>query len=146
MYSKGISKSLFRKILTLSLFGIFVAAPVHAGLVIIVHPDNNSDINEASVKKIFLGKTKSFLNGQKAVPIDLESGPVRSEFIENILRKDEGSLASYWSRMLFSGKAAPPKSFKTMDEIKAQVAQNPNLIGFIDSEMVDASVKVVDLK
>lgn len=112
-------------------------------VVVIVHPTNDSVMNMITIRKIFLGKTQSFLNGSKAVPIELRKGVARDEFLKIYLRKGDPQLHSYWTRVLFTGKATPPKSFDTELEIKTLVATNPNIIGFIDESLVDSSVRVV---
>ena len=145
MYFKDIKSTRLLHVFCALAFSLMLNSYSHAEMVVIVHPENNSPINKASIKKIFLGKTNSFLNGQKAVPIEMAPGELRKEFLKKVLRKGDGQLASYWSRMMFSGKATPPKTFDTSDEIKELVSANPNIIGFIDSDKVDNTVKVVEL-
>lgn len=91
-----------------------------------------------------MGKTKSFPDGSQAVPVDQNEGSAtRATFNEKVLNKSDSQLKSYWSRLIFTGKGTPPKESGTDAEVKALVANNPNIIGYIDSAAVDASVKVV---
>lgn len=135
---------LFNKTLaSLCFFSLFIAPLSFSETVVIVHPTNDSPISKATIRKIYLGKTQSFDDGSKAIPIELAKGPARDEFLKIYLRKGDAQLHSYWTRVLFTGKATPPKSFDTELEIKNLVAHNPNIIGFIDSSLVDSSVRVV---
>ncbi|NRB40437.1 MAG: phosphate ABC transporter substrate-binding protein [Pseudomonadales bacterium] len=125
---------------------ISFSATSQASLVIIVHPDNPvTSLNHASLRKIFLRKIKSFPNGTLAKPAELNSGDLRNEFLKNVLKKSESSLSSYWARMLFSGKAKPPAQFKVQAGMKNYVATNIEAIGYIESDLVDNSVKVLTI-
>jgi ABC-type phosphate transport system substrate-binding protein len=101
-------------------------------------------MDQATVSRIFLGKAKSFPNGSQALPVDQDEGSkTREAFNTSILGKSDSQLKSYWSRLIFTGKGTPPKQSGTVAEIKTLVADNPNIIGYIDSSAVDATVKVV---
>ncbi|WP_205623836.1 hypothetical protein [Pseudoalteromonas rubra] len=52
-----------------ALLGMAQSLPVHAEVVVIVHPSNDSSFDKDEIKKIFLGKTKSFSNGRNAILI-----------------------------------------------------------------------------
>ena len=58
-------------------------------------------------------------------------------------KKSESQLTSYWSKITFTGKGQPPQRESNDTSVKELVASNPNLIGYIDSSMVDDSVKVI---
>jgi ABC-type phosphate transport system substrate-binding protein len=112
--------------------------------VIVSNSNPNSAIDQTTVSKIFLGKTKSFPDGSQALPVDQDEGrKTREIFNTSILGKSDSQLKSYWSRLIFTGKGTPPKQSGTGMEIKTLVANNPNIIGYIDSSAVDDTVKVV---
>jgi len=126
---------------------ILVSHYSFADLVFVVNPANpNAIISDADLKKIYLGKSRSFPNGDSATPLDIANGKIREEFLEKFLQKNENNLKAYWSRMIFSGKGIPPESFKTPQDLKSAVASQKNAIGFIDSSMVDESVKVITIQ
>ena len=112
--------------------------------VIISSANGNTSIAAGDVTKIFLGKTKKFPDGSQAVPIDQDDGtPARDAFNEKVLGKSASQLKSYWSRLIFTGKGTPPKQSGSDADVKALIASNPNMIGYIDASAVDGSVKVV---
>lgn len=112
--------------------------------VIVSASNPNSAMNQVTVSKIFLGKSKSFPDGSQAIPVDQNEGSaIRESFNSNVLGKSDSQLKSYWSRLIFTGKGTPPKQSGTDAEIKSLVANNPNTIGYIDSSTVDGTVKVV---
>ena len=139
--------NILKRVLLSILFitGIFLnASLVNADVAVIVHPDNSSALDASQIRKIYLGKVKGFPNGEQAMPLDLEPGAAaRTQFIAEVLKKDEGNLNSYWARMIFSSKGKPPKVMGSAKEVKQMVAEKPGAIGYIDAGEVDGSVKVV---
>ncbi|MBV1904893.1 MAG: phosphate ABC transporter substrate-binding protein, partial [Pseudomonadales bacterium] len=122
---------------------IAFTCPSLAEIAVIVHPSNNSTFDSDSVVRIFLGKTKAFPNGTQAVPINLDSQTgERVSFEKLVLNKTASQLKAYWSKLVFTGKGTPPKEVPSA-EIRALIASNPNLIGYIDAAQVDGTVKVV---
>lgn len=124
---------------------IALASPIiQADIAVVVHPSNNVSLDEKSIRKIFLSKSKAFPDGKKVDVYDLPTGnQVRDLFREEIIRKSESRLNAYWARMLFSSKAMPPIVLSSAEEVKEMIASNPNGIAYIDSSDVDQSVKVV---
>ena len=137
-------KNLF--ILLLSTFMVFNSTIVIAAeLVVIVHPSNStSTMTKSELKKIFLMKRDSFPNGLKAQPFNNTRGaPQRSLFYSKIVGRTDSQMKAYWAKLVFSGKGSPPKTLEGSDKIKEAVANNKNGIGYIESDLVDSSVKVV---
>ncbi|PAX99664.1 phosphate ABC transporter substrate-binding protein [Pseudoalteromonas sp. HM-SA03] len=111
---------------------------------VIVNPANTSTLDENEIKQIFIGKSKSFSDGSKALPITQADGStVTDEFNEKVLNKSSSQLKAYWSKLVFTGKGTPPKEAADDAEVLKLVASNPNLIGFVSSGAADSSVKVV---
>jgi ABC-type phosphate transport system substrate-binding protein len=136
------------KFLTSIFISIFLLAPIaKAEVAIIVSIENKNSytsIDRDLVERIFLSKVKSFPDGTVVKPLNLKQGHyLRDEFNSGFLSKTESQLSRYWSRLRFSGKAKLPQEAKTVAEVKALVANNPNLIAYIDSMDVDDSIKVV---
>jgi len=116
----------------------------HADVVVIVHPNNNSVFDNIAISQLFLGQISSFPGGGKAIPVALKRGSdTRIDFNQLALRKSENQYKAFWSRLVFTGKASPPQELENSEAIKDLVANNPALIGYIDSGSADDSVKVV---
>ena len=115
----------------------------HAGAVAVV--GSGSPLGAASgsdVVKVFLGKKKD-LGGVSAIPVDQEEGtPARGAFYSNVV-KSEAQLKSYWSRLIFTGKGQAPQVVGGDADVKSMVANNPNIVGYIDEGSVDGTVKVI---
>jgi ABC-type phosphate transport system substrate-binding protein len=116
-----------------------------AEVAVIVHPSAGFDsLTEDDVSRLFLGKSKSFPSGGQAVPVNQNEGSAaRDKFNEAVCKKNASQYKAYWSQLVFTGKGTPPKDAGDDAAVKALVAANPSMIGYIDSSAVDASVKVV---
>nr|WP_145545589.1 hypothetical protein [Variovorax boronicumulans] len=96
------------------------------------------------VAGIFLGKSNQLPSGAAAAAADLpESAAVREQFYSKVTGKSSAQVKAGWSRLVFSGKATPPKELASAAEVKSFVAANPDAIGYIEKSAVDGSVKVV---
>ena len=125
------------------LLSVLLSLSAWAEISVIVNPDNTNDIDVKQIRAIYLAKTNVFDNGDKATPVDVSGNrAVKDKFAASVLRKSPSSLNSYWSRMIFSAKGAPPKTF-TMSGVRAKVAVDITAIGYIESALVDESVKVI---
>lgn len=116
---------------------------VMAEVSVIVNPANTSTIDANLIKKIYLGKKKSFDNGNKAEVFTLpDNSPDSESFRQKALKKSNSQYKSYWSKLAFTGKGTPPKKASDSEMINA-VKSNPNAIGFINSDKVTGDVKVI---
>ena len=96
------------------------------------------------VSAIFLGKSATLPTGGTAVPTDLpDSQPAHDLFYTKVTGKSAAQVKAAWSRLVFSGKATPPKELGSAADVKKFVASNPDAIGYIEKSAVDSSVKVV---
>jgi len=115
-----------------------------AEVAVVVHPDNTSTFNKGNIKKIFLGKTKSFNNGRVAILLSPnQDDPTRKDFNKKVLNKSNNQVNAYWSKMIFTGKGVPPQEMASASEIISAIAANKDAISYIDSTAVTSAVKVV---
>lgn len=136
-------KLFIRILFALTLFN--VSAFTYAEVAVVVHPSSGiASLTEDDVSRIFLGKSKTFPNGAAAVPVNQDEGaPARDKFNEAICKKNSSQYKAYWSQLVFTGKGTPPKDAGNDAAVKALVAANPNMVGYVDASVVDASLKVV---
>ena len=114
-------------------------------IVVIVNPRNATvSVTADQVAQIFLGKTTALAGGGNASPVDQAAGsPLRDDFYQKAAGKTSAQVKAIWSRLVFSGRGAPPKALGASADVKKLVASDPNAIGYIEKSQVDASVKVV---
>ncbi len=114
-----------------------------ADIYIIVNPANHNTLTIDDVRNIFLGKVRSFPDGSTAIAVELaESSPLRKEFNKKVLNKDDSQVRAYWAQMVFTGRATPPKTVDSEDELSKLVAKNPNIIGYVGTETTGSDVHV----
>lgn len=120
-------------------------AAAHAGLAIIAHPSNPiAGITADEAAKIYLGKSTSFANGRRVVPVDQREGTrSHKKFYKTVVKKDDRALKSYWSKLIFTGKGKPPEVVGDDQAVKKWVAEHPNGLGYVDAKVLDRSVKVL---
>ena len=123
---------------------LLLSMPVFAGTAIIINANNTSGIDVEMVKRIYLGKSKAFPDGSRAIPLTFETGNgLRDTFNKDVLGKSESQYSAFWSKLVFTGRGTPPEMISNEEEMLTLVATNPNTIGFIDESKVDGSVKIV---
>ncbi len=134
----------FKHLLTgLALTACSIAA--QAQVAVVVNPKSAAaSMTADQVAGIFLGKTSTLPSGATAAAADqAEGSAVREQFYTKVAGKQAAQVKAAWSRLVFSGKATPPKELGSSAEVKKFVAANPDAIGYIEKSAVDASVKVV---
>ena len=125
---------------------LLLAAEVSlAELVVIAHPSNpQTSLTMDEAKKIFLGKSKYLPSGGSVTPIDQkDASAAKDNFYAKVVGMKPGQLAKYWAKQIFSGKGAPPAQEAGDLQVRARIASNPSSIGYVDSSVVNDSVKVL---
>ena len=126
------------------MFVIGISYSAQAAVDVVVHPSNANAIDAGAIKKIFTGKSKSFADGSKALPITQSDGSsATDEFNQKVLNKSSSQLKAYWSKLVFTGKGIPPKDVASDADVLKLISTNPNMIGYVDVGSVNNSVKVV---
>jgi ABC-type phosphate transport system substrate-binding protein len=126
--------------LTLSL-----SAQAQADIVAVVSAESSiTRLSTGQLADIFLGKVSRFPDGSLAVPVDLSDGSAeRDQFYAKVTGKTPAQIKAYWSKIIFTGRGQPPKAVQNDSDMKKYVAANIDAIGYIDSTMVDNSVRVL---
>ncbi|MHA4869751.1 type 2 periplasmic-binding domain-containing protein [Duganella sp. PWIR1] len=126
---------------TLLLAAFAVAAlPASAAEIVVIVSQKNPATRMFSeqASQFFLGKSNLF------TPVDQADGSaIRNEFYHKVADKDAAQVKALWSKLVFTGKATPPKEYASSAEVKKAVAADPKAIGYIDKSAVDDTVKVI---
>jgi ABC-type phosphate transport system substrate-binding protein len=128
------------------IMGLLVASPRGSADVVAVVSSKSAvtTLSKGQVEDIFLGKTARFPDGSHAEPIDQSEGAmVRDEFYTKLAGKSAAQMKAYWSKIIFTGRGQPPRTLPNGAEVKKRLVENPSAIGYIDANMVDASLRVV---
>lgn len=129
----------FSTLVALAAMALAGITTARAEVVVIVNAKHPAAAMSAEqIANVYLGKDGSF------APLDLpESAPLRGEFYKKIAGKDAAQLKAMWARLIFTGKAQPPKQVGSSAEAVKRVAGNDRAIAYVDKSAVDGSVKAV---
>ena len=119
-----------------------LAGNANAGSVVVAANSNVGPMDAEAVRRVFLGRESS-LGGAPVHVIYQKDGAVRSEFDKSVLGRSGAELTTYWSRLIFTGKAKAPAERNGDAAVKAEVAGTRGAIGYISDASVDATVKVL---
>ena len=138
---KNLNKAIIAGVLALHV-GVTTAA---ADVVVIVNRDNPiTTLSKEDAKRIYLGKDKSFPNGEKVRAADqAEGNAARDKFYAAVVEKTDAQIKAYWSQLIFTGKGTPPDMIGGDSAVKKWVAEHKSGIGYVDASAVDGSVKVL---
>ena len=126
-------------------FLLLVANCAWAEIVVVVNKDNDiSELSQKEIIDIYMGRKQSFPNGKPALPLDQAAqSMIREDFYLNLVNKSPAQINAYWARLLFTGRASPPRIIQEASVVLDAIEQNPSAIGYIHSSMLNDRVKAV---
>lgn len=131
----------YQLVLLIALLAAFKAS---AEVAVIVNPSNAQVLSDKQIARMFMGKLKSYDNGQTVVAINAKgNSSSRKEFEQKVLKKSSAQVKAYWSKLIFTGKGTPPKELTSAQQIIETVATEPGAIGYVDASAVTTAVKVL---
>lgn len=111
--------------------------------VVVNSANQQASLAAADLQAIYMGRKQAWDSGSAitvvAVPDD---NAAMTSFVKTVLGKSIPQYQAYWREKLFSGKAVPPRTFKTSEEAMAFVVANPGAVAVVE-ESADASGAVV---
>jgi len=132
---------------SLTLIGsiLFWSLPVLAGDVKIVAnlSITANSISPREIRSVFLAERNSLKEGSHVEPVFERSGLTHEIFLREFLRQNSESLQTYFGALVFTGKAAMPKSFDTDEEVLAYVIKTRGAIGYISPSASTEGAKVL---
>jgi len=103
-----------------------------------------NSITAAQAAAIFLGKMTALQDGTQLTAIDhVDGADIKDEFYEKVVGKSSAQLKAHWAKIVFTGEGIPPKAYISDKTVRERVAATPGAIGYISTESVDKSVKVL---
>ncbi|MBU0519532.1 phosphate ABC transporter substrate-binding protein [bacterium] len=122
---------------------VLLSLPAEAADYVIIANNSVSQdsLDHTVLRNIYLGKRTVWPNGDDIIPVMLQSGTLREEFLRTVLKKSDYQFESYWKQMIFTGKGIPLKNFETLDELVRFVAETPGAIGYAPENKITGSVK-----
>lgn len=110
----------------------------------------NKDVSEAQLSKldikyIYLGKKRVWNNNRKVVFATQQRGALQDSFLKQFMGKTAFQFDNYWKKQVFTGKSAPPKIFKSDEEIIKFVSETSGAIGYVSPGANLENVKTISV-
>lgn len=133
------------RLLAAALLALACTTSQAADLVVIVSAHSAVEaLAPEQVAAIFLGQSARFPGGAIATAVDQPLGSEeRRQFYLRVAGKTPALLKAHWSKMVFTGRGQPPRELQGSAAVRRAVAEDPELIGYIDREALDPSVRPV---
>lgn len=118
--------------------GMALSSTALAQKVAVITAPSASPLSRSQLSKIYLGRSFD------RIPVDMPEGhPLRAVFYRAATDSDLTQVRSAWARVMFTGRGEPPRELPDATAVKAAVAANANVVGYIDANLVDSSVRTV---
>jgi hypothetical protein len=107
-----------------------------AEIVVIVNPDSGvTRMSRDEVVNIYMGRYQGLPSGITAFPVDLE--PLKAQFYRRLVDRTLPEVNSYWARLVFSGRASPPRQVPDAATVLEVVSSNRGALGYLPRDDVD---------
>jgi ABC-type phosphate transport system substrate-binding protein len=128
-------------VLALMAFATAKAEP----LAVIVNPKSGVEhMTRSEVADVFMARARTLSSGVTALPLDLAGdSPTRQQFYQLLIGKNIAQINSYWARLIFTGRATPPRQLDDAESVVATVAENKGAIAYVEKSKVDSRVRIV---
>lgn len=128
----------------LLLAALLVSSPGLAEILIVTSNRSGPiELTREQAEKLYLGRSTTLNDGTPASLVDLPNGPVRDEFYLKLTGKNPAQIQAYWSRLVFTGRALPPKEARTLAEARQWLTDTPNLIGYLDRNEPTVGMRIL---
>lgn len=132
-------------VLLLCLPSLSVGSALAGELVVVVNARSGVEhLSRDDVINIFMGRYRVLPSGITAFPVDQPgTNELRAAFYRKLVGKEPAEINAYWARLVFSGKAAPPKQTARGGEVTEWVISHEGGLGYIDRDRLDDRMRVV---
>ena len=90
-----------------------------------------TELDRESAEQLYLGRRATLPSGRAVTLVDLPAGPARDQFYLQLTRKNPSQIRAYWSRLVFTGRAQPPREAADADEVRRILLSTPGAIAYL---------------
>ncbi|MBU1436083.1 MAG: hypothetical protein KKF79_01815 [Gammaproteobacteria bacterium] len=117
------------------------AAVTAADFVVVVHPKNQSMMDQNLLLQLYLNKTAAFDDGHAAILLHLpRTSAEHQQFCLELMNLTANQYQSYWSRLVFTGNATN-LTFASPEQLLRQVRLNPSAIAYLPANTTLSGVR-----
>ena len=110
--------------------------------VVVSNSFDATELSKSQIKRIFLAKTNR-VNSTKVKVVELKNTSYKKEFYKQVSGKSQSQLRSYWTTLIFTGKAQPPKQLQDMQELIEKMKADSRIITYIPVSKITKDMKVL---
>jgi len=92
---------------------------------------------------LYLGRLSALRDGTPVRLMDLAPGPTRNAFYQGLIGKNPTQTRAHWSRIVFTGRARPPRQVAGPEELRNALNQDPNLIGYVPIDGLAPDMRIL---
>lgn len=126
----------------------FAAAAEAGDVAIIVHRNHpQSALTSTELSRIFRLDQQHWKNGDRIeLVLQLSGSAKEAVILERVYHMRADELKPFWLGKIFRGElTAAPRSFASDMSVRQYVSANLHAVGYIDSALLDASVKALSI-
>lgn len=103
---------------------------------VVVHASNpTASVTRAELSAIYMKRMRSWPDGTEILPVDHPpASRLRERFSRSVHRKSVAYVTRYWQRLIFSGRAIPPREVRTPAAVMDFVRRNTEAVGYVDRQ------------
>lgn len=100
-------------------------------------------LSREEAEQLYLGRRTTLADGTAVGLVDLPAGSARDSFYEQLTGKNPSQTRAYWSRLVFTGRALPPREAATVTEARDWIATRPGTVGYLPAGTADERLRVL---
>lgn len=105
-------------------------------------PVANLSIKE--LRDLYLGRTKSFPNGQYVKVIDRQGNEeLRKKFFHTVCNMSPRKVDAFWAKLVFSGRMLPLEKLEADTEIQSSLMDDKYALAFVSAVPEHENLKVI---
>ena len=132
------------RIVLLILLNIFLFAKGYSQVAVIANADVVADsISKTQLLDYYSGDIREWENNLSLVVFDLKPKQGVRDTFYKFIGKSSSRMKSIWLKKMLLGEGDPPKALESEKDMLKTIAKTPGSIGFINSSLVDKTVKVL---
>lgn len=126
---------------------LLASLPAVAEPVLVVNPSVPvNDLKRNEARLIFSLRRSQWKDGSPIrVHVLDDQNPLHVRFCREVLRLYPRQLRRAWDRQTFSGTGQAPNVVESIEAMRETIAREPGAVGYLPRELVDGSVKILEV-
>lgn len=100
-------------------------------------------LSREEAEQLYLGRRTTLADGTPVSLVDLPAGSARDNFYLELTGKNPSQTRAYWSRLVFTGRALPPREAATLTEARDWIATRPGTVGYLPAGSTDERLRIL---